>query len=344
MFGEEGRQDPINVVWIDDDKTLVDALREVSCDVRHSINILDSTTDPSRAVDLVNRTSVDSTIHLVLVDLCFPRAAMSGHEVIDDLIDNDESVRIIVLSSYGGEQAQAKSTQPQVLGFVSKEGGARAIFGKIRELHMREQGLGSTEWNGLAERCLEVIHLLVSENSTTKSVARQLGVKHASVNRLQQNAREKHGCKNNMYLAAWYLENYREYLTKLTQLELAILNEMLVKRSQIFGKNGTKTDIAFYRCLPSELSITVLAASRGGRLKPKMVRCSQKDLKERLGNIKEKLGCSTCLEVLEWYQSNRGATPAHETQNWSALFRSWEKSAVDKRSTESLLKDLERTE
>lgn len=101
------------VLLVDDEE----AIREVMTDLlqEHNLRVL-SAGDGAAGIELYRTNAAD--VRLVLLDLTMP--GMTGEEVFRQFKEIDPTVRVILTSGYGREEATSKFPASELAGFVQK--------------------------------------------------------------------------------------------------------------------------------------------------------------------------------------------------------------------------------
>jgi len=138
--------------------------------------------DGNEAIELYRRHRPD----VVLLDLRMPKR--NGIETIAGLRKESGSVRVLVLSSYGGGEEISAALEAGARGFVGKDAPLEELLGAIHQVHAGEQVLAPEISRRLASRIssqlsgreLEVLRL-IGKGLSNKEIGAVLNVVEATV-------------------------------------------------------------------------------------------------------------------------------------------------------------------
>lgn len=138
--------------------------------------------DGNEAIELYRNHRPD----VVLLDLRMPKR--NGFDTISLLRQESGTVRILVLSNYGGGEEISAALQGGARGFVGKDAGLGELLGAIRQVHSGEQvippdiarRLASRISSQLSARELEVL-ALIGRGLSNKEIGSALNIVESTV-------------------------------------------------------------------------------------------------------------------------------------------------------------------
>ena len=206
----------IRVVVADDQRVVRDGLVTL-IGLLDGVDVVGGAADGAEAVELAHTARPD----VVLMDLRMPR--MGGVEAITELRKADESVRVLVLTTYDTDRDVLPAIEAGATGYLLKDSpreellrGVRAAFRGEPVLSPSVAGrlMGTLRTAGkppveeLSQRELQVLRL-VAGGATNREAARQLFISEATVKTHLLHLYEKLGVRDR---AAAVAEAYRREL------------------------------------------------------------------------------------------------------------------------------------
>jgi NarL family two-component system response regulator LiaR len=156
-----------------------------------SIEVAGEASDGCEALTLVHKLNPD----VILMDLVMP--GMDGLEATRRIISNQPDARVLVLTSFAGDDKVLPAIRAGALGYLLKDSGPEELIQAIRQVHQGESSLhptiarrllreispqaghdaGETQ---LTEREVQVLQL-VARGGTNRQIASQLSISEATV-------------------------------------------------------------------------------------------------------------------------------------------------------------------
>lgn len=176
---QDGATDrPRSILIVDDSQLfrerLARAFRERGFEVQVACNY-------DEAMDEVRQQSP----HLAVVDLRMP--GKSGLELVRDLIEWDDSIRVLVLSGFGSIATAVDAVKLGAVNFLPKPADADDILGAFERsgVELTEEGNGeAAEVPSLARAEWEHIHRVLADcEGNISEAARRLGIHRRSLQR-----------------------------------------------------------------------------------------------------------------------------------------------------------------
>ena len=176
---------PIRLLIVDDHPIVRDGLRGVF-DGDPEFEVVGEAADGHEAVALATVLDVD----VVLMDLRMPR--MGGVEAIEALRKADDSVRVLVLTTYDTDRDVLPAIEAGATGYLLKDSPREELLRAVRAACRGEPVLSPTvagrlmgsvrkpAGDALSQRELEVLRL-VANGATNREVARRLFISEATV-------------------------------------------------------------------------------------------------------------------------------------------------------------------
>lgn len=174
-------------VLLVDDHTMLRESLVGALQAEGDIEIVGQAADGIEALDLAERVHPD----IVVTDLSMPR--LGGLEVVRRLRERLPDVQVLVLTMHQEDEYVLQAVRAGAAGYLVKDSATREVVQAVRSLQAGRGYFGPQASRALAEqvrhpervaedpygqltsREREVFHL-IAEGSTTKEVARQLGI------------------------------------------------------------------------------------------------------------------------------------------------------------------------
>lgn len=174
-------------VLLVDDHTMLRESLVGALQAEGDIEIVGQAADGIEALDLAERVHPD----IVVTDLSMPR--LGGLEVVRRLRERMPDVQVLVLTMHQEDEYVLQAVRAGAAGYLVKDSATREVVQAVRSLQAGRGYFGPQASRALAEqvrhpervaedpygqltsREREVFHL-IAEGSTTKEVARQLGI------------------------------------------------------------------------------------------------------------------------------------------------------------------------
>lgn len=174
-------------VLLVDDHTMLRESLVGALQAEGDIEIVGQAADGIEALDLAERVHPD----IVVTDLSMPR--LGGLEVVRRLRERMPEVQVLVLTMHQEDEYVLQAVRAGAAGYLVKDSATREVVQAVRSLQAGRGYFGPQASRALAEqvrhpervaedpygqltsREREVFHL-IAEGSTTKEVARQLGI------------------------------------------------------------------------------------------------------------------------------------------------------------------------
>lgn len=174
-------------VLLVDDHTMLRESLVGALQAEGDIEIVGQAADGIEALDLAERVHPD----IVVTDLSMPR--LGGLEVVRRLRERMPDVQVLVLTMHQEDEYVLQAVRAGAAGYLVKDSATREVVQAVRSLKAGRGYFGPQASRALAEqvrhpervaedpygqltsREREVFHL-IAEGSTTKEVARQLGI------------------------------------------------------------------------------------------------------------------------------------------------------------------------
>jgi DNA-binding NarL/FixJ family response regulator len=203
---------PIQILIVDD-HALVRKGMKALLDEYEDIRVIGEAANGPKAIELVERLKPD----VVSIDLAMP--VMDGIEAIKRIIALHPDQRILVLTSYAGDDKLAQSIKAGALGYLLKDAQPDELVQFIRTVSAGEPALNPTiAWRylrrmsgvettkrsaeELSEREIEVLRLLTL-GKTDQEIARQLVLTDVTIRTHISRILAKLGLKNRVQAALY---------------------------------------------------------------------------------------------------------------------------------------------
>lgn len=208
--------EPISVVIVDDHTMVRKGMRALLNEYE-DIRVIGEAPNGLKAISLVEQVQPD----VVLMDLVMP--VMDGIESIKRIIAMKPNQRIIVLTSYTGDDKLFQAIKAGALGYLIKDAQPEELVESIRSVHAGEPSLDPTiawrilrEMSGvetskpsaedLSERELEVLRLL-AQGKTDQEIAKELVLTDVTVRTHISRILAKLGLKNRVQAALYAIRS-----------------------------------------------------------------------------------------------------------------------------------------
>jgi len=203
---------PIRLLIVDD-HTMVRRGMKVLLDEYEDIEVVGEASNGLKAIELVDQLKPD----VVLIDLAMP--VMDGIEAIKRIIANHPNQRIIVLTSFAGDDKLFESIRAGAMGYLVKDAQPDELVQSIRNVCTGEPTLNpAIAWRllrgmtgaetakrpaeELSERELEVLRLL-TKGKTDQEIAQQLVLTDVTIRTHISRILSKLGLKNRVQAALY---------------------------------------------------------------------------------------------------------------------------------------------
>ena len=201
---------PIQVLVVDDHSIVRQGMRALLNEYE-DIRVIGEAANGLKAIELVDRLKPD----IILMDLAMP--VMDGIEAIKRIIAAHPDARIIVLTSYTGDDKLIPAIKAGAMGYLVKDAEPEDLIESIRSMHSGEPSLNpKIAWNilhgmygmetpkrtteELSERELEVLRLLTL-GKTDQEIAKQLVLTDVTIRTHIKRIISKLGLKNRVQAA-----------------------------------------------------------------------------------------------------------------------------------------------
>lgn len=177
-----GRKPSIRIVIADDHPIVREGLRAL-LKTQRDIEVLADAATGQEALDQVLTLQPD----LLLLDLRMP--GMSGTSVLRAIPQISPATKVIMLSSYGGDQDIAESMQAGARAYLLKDSPRQELLECIRAVHAGRMWIppqvgaalaARSQSRELTEREVEIIRRIV-EGKSNKEIAISLGISDSTV-------------------------------------------------------------------------------------------------------------------------------------------------------------------
>jgi DNA-binding NarL/FixJ family response regulator len=203
---------PIRVCLVDD-HTMVRRGMKVLLDEYEDIQVVGEAANGLKAIELVDQVEPD----VVLIDLAMP--VMDGIEAIKRIIALHPDERIIVLTSFAGDDKLFEAIRAGAMGYLVKDAQPDELVQSIRNVCSGEPSLNPTiAWRllrgmtgtettkrpaeELSEREIEVLRLL-TKGKTDQEIAQQLVLTDVTIRTHISRILSKLGLKNRVQAALY---------------------------------------------------------------------------------------------------------------------------------------------
>jgi two-component system, NarL family, response regulator LiaR len=203
---------PIQVLLVDD-HTMVRQGMKALLNEYGDIQVIGEAANGLKAIEMVEKLNPD----IVLIDLAMP--VMDGIEAIKRIIAINPDQRIIVLTSYTGDDKLVPAIKAGAVGYLVKDAQPEELIQSIRSVYIGEPSLNpAIAWrllhgmsNGetakrpadeLSERELEVLRLLTL-GKTDQEIAKQLVLTDVTIRTHISRIISKLGLKNRVQAALY---------------------------------------------------------------------------------------------------------------------------------------------
>ncbi len=203
---------PIKVLIVDDHIMVRKGITALLSEYE-GINVVGEAANGVEAIELVEQLKPD----VVLIDLAMP--VMEGIEAIRKIIAIQPSQRIIVLTSYTGDDKLIPAIKAGAMGYLVKDAQPEELVQSIRDVYAGEPSLNTTiAWKflrkmsgaeatkrsaeELSEREIEVLRLL-TQGKTDKEIADQLVLTEVTIRTHVSRILSKLGLKNRVQAALY---------------------------------------------------------------------------------------------------------------------------------------------
>jgi NarL family two-component system response regulator LiaR len=130
-------QTPIRILIADDHAVVREGLRAL-IEAKPDLELVGEAADGAEAVRLAHSLKPD----VILLDLVMPR--MDGIEAIREIKREDPAARILVLTSFAGDDKVFPAIKAGALGYLLKDSSSQALIQAIREVYRGESSLHPT--------------------------------------------------------------------------------------------------------------------------------------------------------------------------------------------------------
>jgi two-component system, NarL family, response regulator LiaR len=133
----ETTQTPIRILIADDHAVVREGLRAL-IEAKPDMELVGEAEDGVEAVSLARSLKPD----VILLDLLMPR--MDGIEAIGEIKKENPNARILVLTSFAGDDKVFPAIKAGAMGYLLKDSPSQALIQAIREVHLGESPLHPT--------------------------------------------------------------------------------------------------------------------------------------------------------------------------------------------------------
>ncbi len=203
---------PIQVLIVDDHNMVRKGIKALLAEYE-DISVIGEAANGLKAIELVERLKPD----VVLIDLAMP--VMEGIEAIKQIIAIQPDQRIIVLTSYAGDDKLIPAIKAGAMGYLVKDAQPEELVQAIRDVSAGEPSLNTAlAWKflrkmsgvepikrsaeELSEREVEVLRLLTL-GKTDKEIAEQLVLTEVTIRTHISRILTKLGLKNRVQAALY---------------------------------------------------------------------------------------------------------------------------------------------
>ncbi len=203
---------PIQVLIVDDHVMVRKGIKALLSEYE-DISVTGEAANGLKAIEMVDQLKPD----IVLIDLAMP--VMEGIEAIKRIIAIKPTQRIIVLTSYTGDDKLIPAIKAGALGYLVKDAQPEELVQSIRDVYAGEPSVNTTiAWNflrkmsgaepakrsaeELSERETEVLRLLTM-GKTDKEIAEQLVLTEVTIRTHISRILNKLGLKNRVQAALY---------------------------------------------------------------------------------------------------------------------------------------------
>ncbi len=203
---------PIQVLIVDD-HTMVRQGMKALLQEYEDIHVIGEAANGLKAIELVDRLKPD----VVLIDLAMP--VMDGVEAIKRIMAAHPDQRIIVLTSYAGDDKLVPVIKAGAMGYIVKDAQPEELIQSIRDVYAGEPSLSpKMAWKllhgmhevestrrmevELSEREIEVLRLL-TKGKTDQEIAKELVLTDVTIRTHISRILSKLGLKNRVQAALY---------------------------------------------------------------------------------------------------------------------------------------------
>ncbi len=201
-------------VMIVDDHEMVRLGLSFIIEAQDNLELVGEAADPKEAVAVAARVKPD----VVLMDVRFPEG--NGIEACREILADDKSVRVLMLSSYSDDEAIVASIMAGASGYVLKQIGKQKLVEAIERVYHGDSMLDPSitgrvlsllknpdqcEQPGLQELndTEKKILVLIAEGKTNKEIAEELFLSYKTIKNYVSNILSKLGLSNRAEAAAF---------------------------------------------------------------------------------------------------------------------------------------------
>jgi DNA-binding NarL/FixJ family response regulator len=192
------RQPLINILIVDDHPIAREGLMAMLTRQK-DFRVVGEAEDGLQAIVRYDQLKPD----IVLLDLRMPR--MNGHDTIAQLMTRSPKPRIIVITTYEGDEDVRRALEKGAIGYLLKDASRQVVWDAIRKVHAGQSILTPELFNSvtdafskptLTEREDLVLKLIAEKSLSNKLIAYELGITEATVKTHIRNLYEKLGVRS----------------------------------------------------------------------------------------------------------------------------------------------------